>query len=168
MKTTVLSSTCEEQIVNGHKTYKYTVVSVDKYGTFTSSVRLCEQDKEAANSVSDMLGYEFALAKNRRKSLYVKKTRFYERVVQARHSYEVACARFGEDSDVAAFAKGQLNIAQRDYDKIEEKYLFLRDGFKDYTTEKVKERADFLVKADEILAKAHQENEALIKETAEN
>ena len=143
MKSKVIDSSKTMHEFNGKQVPQYTVTSVDKYGTFTSSVRLHEEDAEFAN---DIVGYDFALRKNDIKSRGVKLKYTEQRLIQAEHEYTTALAKFGPNSEVTKFVEHQRNIIKRDYDLMHEQYVYMRDGFKAYTDRYIKKRADSISK----------------------
>ena len=143
MKSKVIDSKKTIYEFNGKQVPQYTVTSVDKYGTFTSSVRLHEEDAEFAN---DIVGYDFALRKNDIKSRGVKLKYTEQRLIQAEHEYTTALAKFGPNNEVTKFVEHQRNIIKRDYDLMHEQYVYMRDGFKSYTDRYIKKRADYISK----------------------
>lgn len=143
MLTKVVDSYKTVQTFDGKEVPQYTVTSVDKYGTFTSSVRLCNEDAEFAN---DIVGYDFALRKNDIKSRGVKLKYMEQRLIEAEHLYKTAVAKFGVDSETAKFMEHQMKLVRRDYESMHEQYVYMRDGFKDYTTRYLKKRADYIGK----------------------
>lgn len=137
MKSTVIYSDKVNEKFDGHETSKYIVKTVNQYGTFTSSVRVLDEDKDKAN---DFLGYSFAEYKNDIKALGVKVKYYEQRMIAAKSFLWNAKQCYDEGSEAVAFAARQYNLAKRDYHRLYDYYKSKRDGFKDYTDNAIKVR----------------------------
>lgn len=157
MKGKIISSSKKEfwRDIDGKKVKgaEFTVTKGSRYGTYTATVRTCDEDLK--NPISDILGYEFARRKCDIQALHRKAENLKERWIQA----ETIVSAFEGKSEAAKDKetylwmmeglRHQAKIAKRDYYKVLEFYHKMDDGFKSFTDKKNAERAFVLSKKKE-------------------
>lgn len=124
---------------NGNpKKYTYSVTKSGKYGCYTESVSTCEEDfNEYTN---DMRGYSFAERKCDIRSVQEKAKIMRERYNGMVHLYNVLKNRYEDkkedcnNNDILNTIKWQIEVAKREYEKVNKQYKYMKDSFSEYTT----------------------------------
>lgn len=118
----------------------YTVVKATKYGTFTGSVTLCDEDMpENINDISDMTGYDFAERKCDIQAVHAKAIMLRERANGIKNVLNTLEEKYSYldwkdfPYDYLQDLLHHYKLAWRDYDKVYSQYLYMKTDFRDYT-----------------------------------
>lgn len=132
-------------IVRSYKTDQgiFHVEKGTPHGNFSGEVRLFSEDEPYAN---DLVGYQFAERKCDIKAQQIKSLKFTQREIAVKHLYDIAAARYDENSETVKFLRRQLGIASRDAENEQVKCRAMKNGFKEYTDKILAERKQILEK----------------------
>lgn len=122
----------------------YTVTKSTKYGTFTGSVTVCNEDiPENIEDISDMMGYDFAERKCDIQAVHAKAVMLRERANGMKYLLNTLDEKYSyvdwkdSRSEVLNDIQHQYKIAVRDYDKVYKQYVYMRDDFRNYTDRRI-------------------------------
>lgn len=121
---------------NERPQYHYTVTKTSKYGTFTSTVGICDADFTSDEEISHILGYQYAERKCDIKIIHAKARMLYERAEGIRHLLNVFS---GPDAihkyspEVLKDIERQYKIAKGIYEKTYAQYKYMINDFSNYT-----------------------------------
>ena len=122
----------------------YHVIKSSKYGVFHGIVIPCPQDY---NNINDWDGYRFAERKcdiqiiKRKAAIMREHIKGMEIVLNTlTNKYNSTSTPLPDSDEFLQDLLYQINIHQKEYEKVYAQYKYMRDSFRDYTTRIIQER----------------------------
>lgn len=122
-----------------------TVTKQTKYGTYTCSVKIYEDDQDIANIYD---GCYFAEMKCDIKAYHEKAIRMKERAIGAEHAYNVLLDSCDPDDEIMSKLERQVIVAWQQYYNALETYKILKDSYHPFIETTLKSRREFRKKID--------------------
>ena len=139
--------------IDGNKiviNYIYTVTKGYKRGIYTNSVTVHREDKpNNVNKISNPLGYHCAEYKCDIEYLKHKSEAYYQRYVQARHTYLILKDKYA-GNEMLFMIERQMKLAERNWKEVHSMYCTMRDDFHSWTTKTAQEYKDTMNKIDKM------------------
>lgn len=122
-----------------------TVTKQTKYGTYTCSVKIHEEDQDVANIYD---GCYFAEMKCDIKAYHEKAMRMKERALGIEHAYNVLLNSCDPDDFYMIKLERQMNVAWQQYHSALETYKILKDSYYPFIETTLKSRREFRKRID--------------------